>query len=80
VVLRTLALASGDSYPRWFLFCFSVSSKGFKEEALSVATDPEHQFELAVQLGKLKTAYDITTLQPSEVREIFVNIHLYIYI
>ena len=45
-----------------------------------MATDPEHQFELAVQLGKLKTAYDITTLQPSEVREIFVNIHLYIYI
>jgi len=27
-----------------------------------------YQFELAVQLCELKTAYDITTLQPSELR------------
>jgi hypothetical protein len=44
-------------------FCVS---QGFKEEALAVATDPEHQFELAVQLGKLETAYAITQKQPSE--------------
>lgn len=42
--------------------------QGFKEEALAVATDPEHQFELAVQLGKLQTAYAITQEQPSEVK------------
>jgi len=43
-----------------------LETQGFKEEALAVATDPEHQFELAVQLGKLQTAYDITIQQPTE--------------
>lgn len=43
-----------------------LEAQGFKEEALAVATDPEHQFELAVQLGKLQTAYEITKQQPSE--------------
>jgi len=43
-----------------------LEAQGFKEEALAVATDPEHQFELAVQLGKLQVAYEITTQQPTE--------------
>lgn len=43
-----------------------LEAQGFKQEALAVATDPEHQFELAVQLGKLQVAYDITMQQPSE--------------
>jgi len=43
-----------------------LEAQGFKEEALVVATDPEHQFELAVQLGKLQAAYEITTQQPTE--------------
>lgn len=43
-----------------------LEAQGFKAEALAVATDPEHQFELAVQLGQLQTAYEITTQQPSE--------------
>jgi len=43
-----------------------LEMQGFKEEALAVATDPEHQFELAVQLAKLQTAYEITLVNPSE--------------
>ena len=45
-----------------------LEAQGFRVEALAVATDPEHQFELAVQLGKLQTAYDISMRQPSEAR------------
>mmetsp|Transcript_20959 Transcript_20959/g.34623 ORF Transcript_20959/g.34623 Transcript_20959/m.34623 type:complete len:958 (-) Transcript_20959:266-3139(-) len=45
-----------------------LEAQGFKEEALAVATDPEHQFELAVQLGKLQQAYEISIEQPSEAR------------
>ena len=41
-----------------------LETQGFKDEALAVATDPEHQFELAVQLGKLQVAYDITMADP----------------
>ena len=41
-----------------------LETQGFKDEALAVATDPEHQFELAVQLGKLQVAYDITMANP----------------
>lgn len=43
-----------------------LEAQGFKDEALAVATDPEHQFELAVLLGKLQVAYDITMANPSE--------------
>jgi len=45
-----------------------LEAQGFKEEALAVATDPEHQFELAIQLGKLQRAHEITVQQPSEAR------------
>jgi coatomer subunit beta' len=30
-----------------------------KEEALTVALDPEHKFDLSIQLGKLDIAYSI---------------------
>lgn len=33
--------------------------QGFRQQALAVSTDPEHRFELAVQLGELKTAYQL---------------------
>ena len=45
-----------------------LEAQGFKAEALAVATDPEHEFELAVQLNKLRTAYEISMRQPSEAR------------
>ena len=45
-----------------------LEAQGFKAEALAVATDPEHEFELAVQLNKLQTAYEISMRQPSGAR------------
>eukprot|EP00794_Sanderia_malayensis_P015194 gene15194-16762_t len=36
-----------------------LEKQGFKQQALSVSCDPEHRFELAVQVSDLKTAYDI---------------------
>eukprot|EP00163_Fabomonas_tropica_P001540 TRINITY_DN11144_c0_g1_i1.p1 TRINITY_DN11144_c0_g1~~TRINITY_DN11144_c0_g1_i1.p1 ORF type:complete len:1039 (-),score=297.30 TRINITY_DN11144_c0_g1_i1:144-3260(-) len=41
-----------------------LEAQGLKELALEVSADPEHQFELAIQLGRLGTAYEI--LQKSE--------------
>lgn len=35
------------------------SQQGFKEQALAVSTDPEHKFELAVQLGNLEVAHEL---------------------
>lgn len=37
----------------------SLSLQGFKQQALAVSTDPEHRFELALQLGELKIAYQL---------------------
>ncbi|CAG0887580.1 unnamed protein product [Cyprideis torosa] len=36
-----------------------LEKQGFKQQALAVSTDPEHRFELALQLGELKIAYDL---------------------
>ncbi|XP_047101692.1 coatomer subunit beta' [Schistocerca piceifrons] len=33
-----------------------LEKQGFKQQALAVSTDPEHRFELALQLGELETA------------------------
>jgi coatomer subunit beta' len=33
--------------------------KGFKKQAMAVTNDSEHKFDLALQLGDLKTAYQI---------------------
>ena len=43
-----------------------LEKQGFKSQALAVSCDPEHRFELALQLGELKTAYDLAL--ESEVR------------
>ena len=46
--------------PFLFLFHFLYSSLlGFKAQALAVTTDPEHQFDLALHLGDLKTAVSV---------------------
>lgn len=37
----------------------SLCLQGFKQQALAVSTDPEHRFELALQLGELKIAYQL---------------------
>ncbi|XP_012890126.1 PREDICTED: coatomer subunit beta' [Dipodomys ordii] len=39
---------------------------GFKQQALTVSTDPEHRFELALQLGELKIAYQLAVEAESE--------------
>ncbi|KAL1771569.1 Coatomer subunit beta [Sigmodon hispidus] len=36
-----------------------LEKQGFKQQALTVSTDPEHCFELALPLGKLKIAYQL---------------------
>jgi len=36
-------------------------SQGFKQQALAVSSDPEHRFDLALQLSNLKVAYEIAT-------------------
>lgn len=35
--------------------------QGFKQQALAVSTDPEHKFELALQLGDVQTAYQLAS-------------------
>lgn len=42
-----------------YVSLFLVSIQGFKQQALAVSTDPEHRFELALQLGELKIAYQL---------------------
>ena len=36
-----------------------LESQGFKEEALAVSTDPDHRFELAVDLRKMDVAHQV---------------------
>ena len=43
-----------------------LEKQGFKQQALAVSSDPEHRFELAVQLGDMKIAYDLATEAQSE--------------
>lgn len=35
--------------------------QGFKQQALAVSSDPEHKFELALQLGDVQTAYQLAS-------------------
>ncbi|XP_019950628.2 coatomer subunit beta' [Paralichthys olivaceus] len=43
-----------------------LEKQGFKQQALAVSTDPEHKFELALQLGELDTAYKLALEAESE--------------
>lgn len=43
-----------------------LEKQGFKTQALAVTFDPEHKFELAIQLGDLKIAYEIAKETESE--------------
>ncbi|XP_051874476.1 coatomer subunit beta' [Pristis pectinata] len=43
-----------------------LEKQGFKSQALAVSTDPEHRFELALQLGELKIAYQLAVEAESE--------------
>uniref|UniRef100_UPI0037E8326A coatomer subunit beta'-like n=1 Tax=Semicossyphus pulcher TaxID=241346 RepID=UPI0037E8326A len=43
-----------------------LEKQGFKQQALAVSTDPEHKFELALQLGEIKIAYQLALEAESE--------------
>ncbi|GFO05733.1 coatomer subunit beta' [Plakobranchus ocellatus] len=36
-----------------------LEKQGFKSQAMAVTCDPEHKFELAIQLGDLRSAYEL---------------------
>lgn len=38
---------------------YFLQKQGFKAQAMAVTCDPEHKFELAVQLGELRVAYQL---------------------
>lgn len=43
-----------------------LEKQGFKEQALAVSADPEHRFELSLQLGQLQLAYQLACEAQSE--------------
>jgi coatomer subunit beta' len=43
-----------------------LESQGFKEEAFAVTTDPDHKFDLALELGQTDTAHQILLETPDE--------------
>jgi len=51
--------------------------QGFRPQAMAVTCDPEHKFELALQLGDLKIAYqlakDAEVCQPCIKRFLHLN-------
>ena len=42
-----------------FTWKYGFIFQGFKSQAMAVTCDPEHKFELALQLGDLKIAYQL---------------------
>jgi coatomer subunit beta' len=43
-----------------------LESQGFKEEALAVSTDPDHKFDLALELGHIDMAHQLLLETPEE--------------
>merc|ERR1712154_456351 len=43
-----------------------LEKQGFKKQALAVSSDPEHKFDLAIQLGDLDCAYTLAKESASE--------------
>lgn len=46
-----------------------LESQGFKEEAFAVTTDPDHKFDLALELGQTETAHALLLETPDEDKE-----------
>ena len=46
-----------------------LESQGFKEEALAVTQDPDHKFDLSLELGQVDTAHQILLGTPEEDKE-----------
>lgn len=60
---RVLPTIPKEQRPRVAHF---LEKQGFKQQALAVTTDPEHKFELALQLGELKIAHQLALEAESE--------------
>ncbi|XP_061575002.1 coatomer subunit beta'-like [Cololabis saira] len=60
---RVLPIIPKEQRTRVALF---LEKQGFRQQALAVSTDPEHKFELALQLGELSTAYQLALEAESE--------------
>ncbi|KAK7882773.1 hypothetical protein WMY93_028947 [Mugilogobius chulae] len=60
---RVLPTIPKEQRPRVAHF---LEKQGFKQQALAVTTDPEHKFELALQLGELKIAHELALEAESE--------------
>jgi coatomer subunit beta' len=43
-----------------------LESQGFKEEAFAVTTDPDHKFDLALELGQIGVAHELLQETPEE--------------
>jgi coatomer subunit beta' len=43
-----------------------LESQGFKEEAFAVTTDPDHKFDLSLELGQIETAHQLLLETPEE--------------
>ena len=43
-----------------------LESQGFKEEAFAVTTDPDHKFDLALELGQIAVAHELLVETPEE--------------
>jgi len=46
-----------------------LESQGFKEEAFAVTTDPDHKFDLALELGQTETAHALLLETPDEEKD-----------
>lgn len=46
-----------------------LESQGFKEEAFAVTTDPDHKFDLSLELGQIETAHQLILETPEEDKE-----------
>mmetsp|Transcript_9880 Transcript_9880/g.18583 ORF Transcript_9880/g.18583 Transcript_9880/m.18583 type:complete len:1057 (+) Transcript_9880:55-3225(+) len=46
-----------------------LESQGFKEEAMAVTTDPDHKFDLALELGHIDVAHVLMDETPEEDKE-----------
>ncbi|CAL9684704.1 unnamed protein product [Knipowitschia caucasica] len=60
---RVLPTIPKEQRPRVAHF---LEKQGFKPQALAVTTDAEHKFELALQLGEVKIAYELAQEAESE--------------
>jgi coatomer subunit beta' len=55
---------------------YFLQKQGFKAQAMAVTCDPEHKFELAVQLGELRVAYQLAVESEVSLVEVYSLWHI----